>query len=67
MAAQRLLWLLYPDPKPDSPIKKNEAVRDARNQEICRRFEAGERVVNIAQDLGMTIQGVYKILRANKS
>jgi len=51
MAAQRLLRLLYPNPKPESPKKKDEA---------------GERVVDLAQEYGMTIQGIYRILRAGK-
>ena len=66
MAAQLLLRLLYPKPKPDSPKKKDEANRDVRNAEIRHRYDAGERVVDLAQEYVMTIQGVYKILRANR-
>lgn len=66
MAAQRLLRLLYPNPKPESPKKKDEANRDVRNEEIRRRYEAGERVVDLAQEYGMTIQGIYRIIRAGK-
>lgn len=66
MAAQRLLRLLYPSPKPESPKKKDEASRDARNEEIRCRYEEGERVVDLAQEYGMTIQGIYRILRAGK-
>jgi len=66
MAAQRLLRLLYPNPKPGSPKKKDEAKRDARNEEIRRRCEAGERVVDFAQEYGMTIQRIYRILRAGR-
>ena len=65
-AAQRLLRLLYPNPKPKSPKKKDEANRDLRNGEIRRRYEAGERVVDLAQEYGMTIQAIYKILRVNR-
>ena len=66
MAAQRLLRLLYPNPKPKFPKKKDEANRDLRNGEIRSRYEAGERVVDLAWEYGMTIQAVYKILRANR-
>jgi hypothetical protein len=60
------LRLLYPEPKPESPQGKDQAIRDARNEEIRRRYEAGERVVDLAQEFGMTIQGIYRILRAGK-
>jgi Mor family transcriptional regulator len=66
MAAQRLLRLLYPTPEPESPKKKDEANRDVRNEEIHRRYEAGERVVGLAQEYDMTIQAIYKILRAKR-
>jgi hypothetical protein len=66
MAAQRLLRLLYPNPEPESPKKKDEANRDVRNEEIRRRYEAGEWVVYLAQEYGMTIQAIYKILRAKR-
>jgi Mor family transcriptional regulator len=62
MAARRLLRLLYPNPKPESP----QGIFDARNEEIRRRYKAGERVVDLAQEYGMTIQGIYRILRAGK-
>ena len=45
-------------------MKKDEETRDFRNQELRRRYESGEWVVDLAQEYGMTIQGVYKILRA---
>ena len=62
-ASLRLLQLLYPDPKPESPKKKDEATRDIRNEELRRRYETGERVVNLAEEYGISIQAVYKILR----
>ena len=62
-ASLRLLQLLYPDPKPNTPKKKDEVTRDIRNEELRRRYEAGERVVNLAAEYGLTIQAVYKILR----
>ncbi len=65
-AAQRLLRLLYREPKPESPQGKDQAIRDVRNEEIRRRYEAGERVVDLAQEYGMTVQGIYRILRAGK-
>ncbi len=58
--------LLYPHTKPESPKKKDEANCDARNEEIRRRYEAGERVVDLAQEYGMTNQGIYRILRAGR-
>ena len=63
-AAQRLLGLLYLNSKPESPIKKDAASRNARNAEIRRRYDDGERVVDLAKEYGMTIQGIYRILRA---
>jgi hypothetical protein len=33
-------------------MKKDEATRDARNEEICRRYAAGERVVDLAEEYG---------------
>jgi len=66
MAAQHLLRLLYPNPKPESPKKKDEANRDTPNEEIRGRYKAGERVVELAQEFGMTIQGIYRILRVGK-
>ncbi len=66
MAAQHLLRLLYPNAKPESPKKKDEENRDARDEEIRHRYDAGERVVDLAQEYGMTIQGIYRILRMGK-
>jgi hypothetical protein len=61
-AAQRLLQMLYPTRKPGKPKKKDEATCNMCNEEICRRYKAGERVVDLAREYGMTIQGIYRIL-----
>jgi hypothetical protein len=62
-AAQRLLQLLYPNEISEKPQKKDENSRDTRNEDIRQRYRAGERVVDLAQEYGMTIQGIYRILR----
>jgi hypothetical protein len=66
-AAQRLLLLLYPRQVPQRPISKDETERETRNEEIRHRYDAGERVVDLAREYCMTIQGVYRILRSPNS
>ena len=44
-------------------MKKDEETRDSRNQKLCQRYESGERVVILAEEYGLTIQAIYKILR----
>jgi Mor family transcriptional regulator len=44
-------------------MKKDEEARDFRNQELRSRYESGERVVILAEEYGLTIQAIYKILR----
>ena len=48
-------------------MKKDEETRDFRNQELCRRYESGERVVILAEEFDLTIQAVYKILRGSRA
>jgi Mor family transcriptional regulator len=57
--------LLYPTRSPEKPKRKDESARDSRNEEIRRRYNAGERVVDMAKEYGMTIQGIYRILRGD--
>jgi hypothetical protein len=63
LAAQRLLRMLYPTKRPAKPKKKDEIARELRNDEIRRRYQAGERVVDLAKEYSMTLQGIYRILR----
>jgi Mor family transcriptional regulator len=37
--------------------------KEERNTEICRRFETGERAVDLAAEYGLSLQRVYRILR----
>ena len=62
-AIQRLLGLLYPSLKPSKPKKKGEVHRDHRNEEIRQCYEAGERALLLAEEYGLTIQALYKVLR----
>ena len=48
-------------------MKKDEETRDFRNQELCRRYKTGERVVILAEEYNLTIQAVYKILRGSRT
>jgi Mor family transcriptional regulator len=57
--------MLYPTRKPAKPKRKDESTREMRNEEICRRYKAGERVVDLAKEYGMTVQGIYRILRGD--
>jgi hypothetical protein len=65
LAAQRILRLLYPTRSPEKPKRKDEVARGLRNEEICHRYHLGERVVDLAEEYGMTIQGIYRVLRDN--
>jgi hypothetical protein len=60
--AQRILQLLYTNAIPKKPQKKDENTRDVRDKEIRCRYKGGERVTDLAQEFGMTIQGIYRIL-----
>ncbi len=62
-AVQRILALLYPLPKPARPKKKGEMQRDRRNAEIRQRYADGERAILLAEEYGMTLQALYKMLR----
>ncbi len=62
-AAQRLLRILYPIPMPQDPQKKNQFIREMRDQDIVERYKVGERVVYLAEEYGLTIQAIYRILR----
>ena len=45
------------------PIPRGaQAIREARNEDIRRRYAAGESAAKIARDLGMTERWVYEIV-----
>ncbi len=66
MAAQRLLRFLYPIPFPTDPQKKDQFIRESRDQDLHERYAAGERVVDLAEEYEMTTQGIYRVLRQKR-
>jgi hypothetical protein len=62
-AARWVLQLLYSNDSPVNAQKKGQYTRAERDKTVRKRYEAGERVVDLANEYGMTIQGIYRILR----
>lgn len=52
---------------PRRPAEKRPRCADeARNEEICRRYHAGESVRSLAEEYFLSTQAVYRILSKNR-
>ena len=51
-------WL----PAPDRPISDNHEIKVDRNEEIRRRYAAGEDVRKLAEEYGISIARLHQIL-----
>jgi hypothetical protein len=59
-----ILRLLYKDqPLPTRPISDIPPLKAERNQEIVRRYLAGERAVDLARKFGISVRRVNRLIR----
>ena len=67
-AVHRVLHQLYfGQAQPTSPITDLIPAEEDRNFEICKRFVAGERAVNLAEDYDISLQRVYVLIRRHQT
>jgi hypothetical protein len=64
LAVATVLWILYGDePKSEKPASSMIPTKDHRNQEIVRRYLAGERAADLAKEFGISIRHVNRLIR----
>ena len=61
-----MLWRLYLGTKPRQPIVNDFTPLIDRNAEIYRRYLAGERAVDMADEYGVVLQQIYNVIRQQK-
>jgi hypothetical protein len=63
LAVATVLWIMYGDqPKPDKPASSMIPTKIQRNQEIVRRYLAGERAADLAKEFGISIRRVNRLI-----
>ena len=63
-AVEIVLWVMYADrPKPTRPASSMIPTKTDRNREIIRRYLAGERAVDLAQEFGISVRRVNRLVR----
>ena len=67
-AAERLLAMLYRDiPLPEEPLSSESEEKTDRNAEICRRYESGENMADLAREYGLSLQRISQIIYQKRS
>ena len=62
-AVRRVLAQLYRGMiESDTPVSDRIPEKDQRNQEIYERYMAGERAVDLAQEFGISVRSVNKLI-----
>ena len=63
-AVATVLWIMYAEkPKPDKPASSMILPKIQRNQEIVRRYLAGERAVDLEKEFGISVRRVNRLIR----
>jgi DNA-binding CsgD family transcriptional regulator len=63
-AVEMVLWVMYADrPKPTRPASSMIPTKTERNQEIIRRYVAGERAIDLAREFGISVWRVNHLIR----
>jgi DNA-binding CsgD family transcriptional regulator len=63
-AVATVLWIMYADrPKPTRPASSMNPTKTERNREIIQRYLAGERAVDLAQEFGISVRRVNRLIR----
>lgn len=63
-AVQRVLEQLYSGmSEAAAPVRDMIPEKEWRNQEIVRRYLAGERAVNLAKEFGISVRRVNRLIR----
>lgn len=64
LAVATVLWIMYRDrPKPEKPASSMIPAKTLRNQEIVRRYLAGERAADLAKEFGISVRRVNRLIR----
>src|SRR6266699_584710 len=64
LAVATVLWIMYEGrPKPDRPASSMIPPKTQRNQEIVRRYLTGERAVDLAEEYGISVRRVNRLIR----
>ncbi len=64
VAVDIVLWVMYADkPKLVRPASSMIPAKTERNREIIRRYLAGERAEDIAQEFGISVRRVNRLIR----
>jgi Mor family transcriptional regulator len=64
LAVAIVLWIMYAGkPKTEKPASSMIPTKTQRNQEIVRRYLAGERAVDLAKEFGISVRRVNRLIR----
>ena len=64
LAVQRMLAQLYSGMgESETPVSDMIPEKEWRNQEIVRRYLAGERAVDLAKEFGISVRRVNRLIR----
>ncbi len=64
LAVQRVLAQLYSGMiEAETPVRDMIPEKEWRNQEIVRRYLAGERAVDLAKEFGISVRRVNRLIR----
>jgi Mor family transcriptional regulator len=64
LAVATVLWMMYGNqPIPEKPASSMIPTKMQRNQEIVRRYLAGERAVDLAKEFGISVRRVNRLIR----
>ena len=64
LAVATALWIMYGDQqKPEKPASSVIPPKTQRNQEIVRRYLAGERAADLAKEFGVSVRRVNRLIR----
>ncbi len=64
LAMEIVLWIMYAYmPKPTRPASSMIPAKTQRNREIIRRYMAGERAIDLAQEFGISVRRVNRLIR----
>jgi len=64
IAVAIVLWMMYGDRQnPTKPASSMIPPKVERNQEIVRRYLAGKRAVDLAEEFGISVHRVNRLIR----
>jgi hypothetical protein len=63
LAVATVLWIMYKySPKPNKPASSMIPTKTQRNQEIVRRYLAGESAADLAKEFGISVRRVNRLI-----